>query len=54
MPDLHEQRIRKAKKDPEYWILEEYRECDCPDCEKDGHWIWLKVTPKKEELDAVR
>ena len=51
MPNLYERRIRKAKEDPEYWVLEEYRECDCPDCEKEGHWMQIAGTPKKEELE---
>ena len=21
------------------WTVEEFRECDCPDCEQDGHWF---------------
>ena len=21
------------------WAVQEFRECDCPDCEADGHWL---------------
>lgn len=22
------------------YAVEEFRGCDCPDCEQDGHWMW--------------
>ena len=22
------------------YCVEEFRGCDCPDCEADGHWMW--------------
>ena len=50
---MWDQRISKYTKDPEYWVREEYRECDCPDCEKEGHWIWLQGLQRKRILTLI-
>ena len=35
------------------WTVEEWNMCDCPDCEKDGHWFrrlgWFDT---KEEAES--
>ena len=31
-------RIREAPQG-QYWLVEEWRPCDCPECEVDAHWM---------------
>ena len=41
-PKLYEQRIRKLPPNThraEYWLLEEWAPCDCPDCDAEAHWM---------------
>ncbi len=34
------------------WAVEEWNECTCPDCEKDGHWFMGRWFDTKEEAEG--
>ena len=34
------------------WAVEEWNECTCPDCEKDGHWFVGRWFDTKEEAEG--
>ena len=36
-----------------YYIVEQWRSCDCPDCEKDGHWMSFMGTSNKADAEAA-
>ena len=53
VPDLHDRRYRK-RSSGEYWIVEEWMECDCPDCDEEAHWIGIAgLTEEKEAIEMV-
>ena len=39
------------------WYVQQYRECDCPDCDKDGHWMtdssYLNQAEAERRRDAM-
>ena len=38
-----------------YYVVKEWREsCDCPDCEKDGHWIQIAGSPDKQSMLSLK
>ena len=59
MPDTprkYERRCRKLEVELDdgcpMWIVEHWIDCQCPDCEKEGHWMSLALL--REEQAARR
>ena len=52
-PAHGDERIRSYAREGRgpYWVREQYRECNCPDCDKDAHWMMVSGSPNREDLE---
>ena len=56
MPRLHEQRVTELPPNEhrgEWWVVETWRECDCPDCNVGGHWMRGAAASTREGAESL-
>ena len=46
-------RPRTRKGRGPYWVREQWRQCDCPDCDKVGHWMMVAGGPNREDVERA-
>lgn len=55
MPKPYERRVRETQSGngKPYYVVEEWRHCDCPDCAVDYHWMQRGGYTDKAQAEAA-
>ena len=54
-PRIGAERIqpRTRKGNGPYWVREQWRQCDCPDCDKVAHWMMVAGGPNRADVERA-
>ena len=44
----------KASREKDYWQLQQFAACLCPDCDADGHWTVIRGSSSAYDRDEMK